>query len=111
MIPTQNNGGPSFLDYVPGIADNYVLNFVTKQAESFNAASTLSVVGLTQENAKYKSSSKEITFMIDTIVALQNINCVLNINIKTADSTVYETQANVALNKNGNFKINFLHIL
>ena len=106
VIPTQNNGGPSFLDYVPGIADNYVLNFVTKQAESFNAASTLSVVGITPENTKYKSSSKEITFMIDTIVALQNINCVLNINIKTADSTIYEAKANVDLNTNGNFTIN-----
>ena len=44
--------------------------------------------------------------MIDTIVALQNINCILNINIKTADSTIYETKANVELNTNGNFTIN-----
>lgn len=106
VIPTQNNGGPIFSDYVPGLVENFILSFKTKQSESFNQTSNIKIVGITPENAKYKSSSKEITFMIDTIVALQNINCVLNININTADSAIYETKANVNLNTNGNYTIN-----
>ena len=105
-IPTQTNGGPSFANYVPGLVENFILSFNTKQSESFNQTSNITIVGINPENTKYKSSSKEITFMIDTIVALQNINCVLNINIKTADSTIFETKANVDLNTNGNYLIN-----
>lgn len=105
VVPTQPNGGPSFKDYVPALVSNFIINFATAKSPSFDASSTISLVGLEKSGVNFVSNSNSITVTIDTIMALSAVNCNLAINIKTSDSSVFSQVATASVNTNGTVSI------